>query len=125
MAACLNIATPELVCALPQQHNARWGSLVHVQVLESTDRPLSPQALCQLAQFLHRFLAISFERLMGMLRKELEPGLNISRHPREVFVNFLQLGRLCTAFVRLQQVMRLVPWRPYACWGASRPPRDR
>ena len=74
------------------------------QVLESADRPLSRSALQLLAQFLQTFLAVSFDHLMGLLRKELEPGLSISRHPREVFINFLELGSLCTAVVRMRQV---------------------
>ena len=75
-----------------------------MQALDSADKPLSRHALAQLAQCLQAFLAVSYDRLMGALRKELEPGLSISRHPREVFINFLHLARLCTAVVRLGQV---------------------
>ncbi|KAK9804992.1 hypothetical protein WJX73_009460 [Symbiochloris irregularis] len=58
----------------------------------------------KLREFMQGFLVQgSYSRLMGCVRKDLEPGMGISRLPRDSFVQFLQLARTCTCFVRLQQ----------------------
>lgn len=40
---------------------------------------------------------------MGVLRKELEPGLHISRRTRDDFHRFLRVTRFFTSFVRLRE----------------------
>ena len=42
-------------------------------------------------------------------RKDLEPGLHISRLGREDFAQFIRLARTMTAFVRIKQVMIALP----------------
>lgn len=49
--------------------------------------------------------------LMGVLRKELEPGLHISRRTRDDFHRFLRVARFFTSFVRLRE----------ACEGRCKP----
>ncbi|KAK9864055.1 hypothetical protein WJX84_005214 [Apatococcus fuscideae] len=44
-----------------------------------------------------------YNRLMGVVRKQLEPGLGISRLDRPDFLHFFYLAHLATGFVRLQQ----------------------
>ena len=44
---------------------------------------------------------------MWTCRKDLEPGLHISRLSREDFAQFFRLARTMTAFVRIKQVTRL------------------
>ena len=108
--SCLISSRPFLhsVTLVASQHGETMHTTdcvdVRVQVVDSADKPLSRAALAQLGDFMQSFLAVSHDRLMGPLRKELEPGLSISRHPREVFITFLQLARLCTSVVRLRQV---------------------
>lgn len=75
-----------------------------LQGLQCVERPLTPGALAQLAQYLDAFLGLCHNRLVGMLRKELEPGLSISRHSRDVFLSFLRFTKTCTAVVRRRQV---------------------
>ena len=75
-----------------------------LQGLQTVDRPMTARTLVQLAQYMDAFLSLCHNRLIGMLRKELEPGLSISRHSRDVFLNFLHFARVCTAVVRQRQV---------------------
>ncbi len=54
---------------------------------------------------------------MGVLRKELEPGLHISRRSRDDFYRFLRVARFFTCFVRLREAGCAAPW---ACALAHR-----
>ena len=61
--------------------------------------------LARMRGFAQQFLAQgAYGRLMGTIRKDLEPGVGISRLGRDSFLQFLHLGRACTSFLRLQQV---------------------
>ncbi len=44
--------------------------------------------------------------LMDNVRRELEPGLGISRLSRDDYLRFLRLGAFFTAYVRGKQVLR-------------------
>jgi hypothetical protein len=51
-----------------------------------------------------QLLAGPYNVLMGALRKQLEPGIGISRLEVSDFLNFLKLARSCCAYVRAHQV---------------------
>ena len=81
-----------------------------VQVKEEQPAKLKPALLSRMKCFVQQFLAQgAYSHLMATLRRELEPGVGISRLSRASFVQFLQLARACTAFVRLQQVQCGLP----------------
>ena len=45
-----------------------------------------------------------YNRLLGVIRRQLEPGLGISRLERPDFIRFFSVAHLCTSYVRMQQV---------------------
>ena len=47
---------------------------------------------------------LGWQVLMAVLRKELEPGLHISRRTLDDFRRFLRVTRFFTSFVRLREV---------------------
>ena len=63
--------------------------------------------LLQLRSYAEAFLQGSYNILMGSVRKELEPGLNISRLSSDDFLRFFRVANFFTTFVRLQQVIVL------------------
>lgn len=60
--------------------------------------------LVQLRSYAEAFLQGSYNILMGSIRKELEPGLNISRLSSDDFLRFFRVTSFFTSFVRRQQV---------------------
>lgn len=62
------------------------------------------EARAILKEYAGQFLAAGYGLLMEGLRRDLEPGLNISRLSEDDFLRFFKLAAFCTAFVRLQQV---------------------
>jgi hypothetical protein len=73
--------------------------------------PLDNSALPVLKAFAEQFLSSSYNLLMGGLRRDLEPGLNISRLSEDDFLRFFKLAGFFTRFVRQQQV-RYTPTHP-------------
>ena len=71
----------------------------HSSCIDSTALPI-------LKAFAEQFLSSSYNLLMGGLRKDLEPGLNISRLTEDDFLRFFKLAGFFTRFVREQQVKR-------------------
>ena len=65
---------------------------------------LDSDMLVQLRSYAEAFLEGSYNILMGSVRKELEPGLNISRLSSDDFLRFFRVANFFTTFVRLQQV---------------------
>lgn len=68
---------------------------------------LDGDMLVQLRSYAEAFLQGSYNILMGSVRKELEPGLNISRLSSDDFLRFFRVANFFTTFVRLQQVIVL------------------
>ena len=66
---------------------------------------LDGEMLLQLRSYAEAFLQGSYNILMGSVRKELEPGLNISRLSSDDFLRFFRVANFFTTFVRLQQVI--------------------
>ncbi|KAK9842310.1 hypothetical protein WJX81_005935 [Elliptochloris bilobata] len=60
----------------------------------------------RLAAYVEQFLEGSYEVMMAVLRKELEPGLHISRRTVDDFHRFLRVTRFFTSFVRLREERR-------------------
>jgi hypothetical protein len=56
---------------------------------------------------------------MGVLRKELEPGLHISRRSRDDFYRFLRVARFFTCFVRLREAGPALPPMHAMCTRAQ------
>jgi hypothetical protein len=67
----------------------------------------APGRRARLRQQAHR--AAGRQVLMGVLRKELEPGLHISRRSQDDFHRFLRVARFFTCFVRLREAGRAAP----------------
>ena len=67
----------------------------------------APGRRARLRQQAHR--AAGRQVLMGVLRKELEPGLHISRRSQDDFHLFLRVARFFTCFVRLREAGRAAP----------------
>ncbi|BDA45591.1 Topoisomerase 1-associated factor 1 at N-terminal half [Coccomyxa sp. Obi] len=68
----------------------------HVQRLDDDALPI-------LKAFAEQFLSGSYNLLMSGLRRDLEPGLNISRLSEDDFLRFFKLAGFFTRFVRQQQ----------------------
>ncbi|EIE20339.1 hypothetical protein COCSUDRAFT_58046 [Coccomyxa subellipsoidea C-169] len=64
---------------------------------------MDSNALLILKGFAEQFLSSSYNLLMGGLRRDLEPGLNISRLSEEDFLRFFKVAGFFTCFVRQQQ----------------------
>lgn len=97
------------------QPNGSDSQRIAGQVKEEKPVRLLPALRSRMKGFTQQFLAQgAYSHLMATVRKELEPGMGISRLSRDSFVQFLQLARACTAFVRVQQVC---PWttREHTC----------
>lgn len=61
--------------------------------------------LVQLRAYAEAFLmGGAYNILMGSLRKDLEPGLNISRLSSDDFLRFFRLAAFFTTYVRIKQV---------------------
>ena len=58
-------------------------------------------------------LDAAYPVLMGGMLRDLEPGLHISRCPREDFLRFMRTATFFTAFVRLRQVVCNSPSEGY------------
>ncbi len=78
---------------------------IHVQEDRQPPR-MDSNALLILKGFAEQFLSSSYNLLMGGLRRDLEPGLNISRLSEEDFLRFFKVAGFFTCFVRQQQVRR-------------------
>lgn len=65
---------------------------------------MDKDALPILKAFAEQFLSGSYNLLMSGLRRDLEPGLNISRLSEDDFLRFFKLAGFFTRFVRQQQV---------------------
>lgn len=65
---------------------------------------MDKDALPILKAFAEQFLSSSYNLLMSGLRRDLEPGLNISRLSEDDFLRFFKLAGFFTRFVRQQQV---------------------
>ncbi len=75
--------------------------------------------LLQLRSYAEAFLGGSYNLLLGSLRKDLEPGLNISRLAAQDFLRFFRLAAFFTAFVRMQQAR--APARTLSFLSAHQP----
>ncbi|KAK9830387.1 hypothetical protein WJX72_011470 [[Myrmecia] bisecta] len=95
-------------------HSAHGGGLPSVarqarakaatQVVEAEPRAkLAARLLVRMREYAEQFLEVSYDIMMGILRKDLEPGLNISRLDRVDFLRFLRLAHFFTAFLRMRQ----------------------
>lgn len=74
------------------------------QVKEERLTKLSSSLLVHMRGFAQSLLSSgAYGQLMSTIRKDLEPGIGISRLSRESFVHFLALARACTCFLRMQQ----------------------
>lgn len=70
---------------------------------------MDKDALPILTAFAEQFLSGSYNLLMSGLRRDLEPGLNISRLSEDDFLHFFKLAGFFTRFVRQQQVCVRLP----------------
>eukprot|EP00891_Asterochloris_glomerata_P008793 jgi/Astpho2/8793/Aster-05348 len=71
----------------------------------ANDEPaaLAARTLSHLRAYAEQFLEAGYDVLMEVIRKDLEPGLHISRLGRQDFAQFFRLARTMTAFVRIKQ----------------------
>eukprot|EP00884_Botryococcus_braunii_P014003 jgi/Botrbrau1/22603/Bobra.176_1s0033.1 len=64
---------------------------------------LDKHELQELQRYADQFLENSYGVLMAAMRKELEPGLDVSRCTRDDFLRFVRFARFCTSLVRQRQ----------------------
>lgn len=79
-------------------------SAVSWQVLDLPKRTISPRLLLQLRSYCEALLTGGYNMLMTHLRKELEPGIGISRLEEGDFIKFLHLAGWFTQYVKVKQV---------------------
>jgi hypothetical protein len=111
-----------LADCLGQLHIIRGFQLICwlVSFQEKQSGMLDSRARAILKEYAGQFLQAGYNLLMEGLRKDLEPGLNISRLSEEDFLRFFKLAAFCTAFVRLQQVCHPdLPLSETPCWLCS------
>lgn len=72
---------------------------------EARSRP-GQELLLKLQGLLEDFLSCGYGPLMEVVRKQLEPGLSLSRLSPSDFLRFVQLARLCTSYVHQKEVCR-------------------
>lgn len=83
-------------------------TLAHSQADGCRPMQLDGDMLVQLRSYAEAFLQGSYNILMGSVRRELEPGLNISRLSSDDFLRFFRVANFFTTFVRLQQVISVL-----------------
>jgi hypothetical protein len=71
---------------------------------EDSGANLSRRALQQVGQYADAFLEAAYEVLMNTLRRDLEPGIGVSRLQRADFLRFFRMGAFFTRYVHLKQV---------------------
>ncbi len=80
---------------------------------------LSHTLLQRLQTVVEEFLQGSYAILMTQLRKELQPGLHVSRLDRDDFVRFLRLTRFFHQYVRLKTVCGIVHVDAIGVYGCA------
>ncbi|KAK9840302.1 hypothetical protein WJX74_007181 [Apatococcus lobatus] len=78
----------------------------HFQKRKAKEDPSAKPTLTTLVglrEGLEGLLDGGYNRLLGTVRKQLEPGMGISRLDRQDFLHFFFVSHLCTGYIRMQQ----------------------
>lgn len=115
---CLLSMTRRRVCLKASDACARttaFMSPANVQAVKDRPVQLEGEVLLQLRSYAEAFLEGSYNILLGSVRKDLEPGLNISRLSADDFLRFFRLSSFFTAFVRMQQACNWIAFHLASC----------
>lgn len=100
--------TPAVVNARQAKAEVKDAALSKILNFSGTQVTKQVKTLAwQLGGYVDRFLDEAYTPLVGLIFKNVRPGLNVSEYDEQVFENFVRLVAFCTKHVRLREEKRI------------------